>query len=1465
VRLTKRAKRRLLFLVALVVAGTAAVFTIGIVQDAQRERMRQEERQAGLAAFERGEMQTALDHLKIAVQYGPDDLEVILAFAEARSHVPMPNRAHLHETRAYYDHALELIEGDDELDDRPEQTRDILLKLLHVRGQLGERVEMEGIADRLLADDPDNIEALTAKLLVCMRDRRFEEAMPIAEQLTELQPGDLRWPHLQLQILRSMRAPDDDIIARCDEWIAGHDGDGRMHLLKAAWLFELSHVDQAQREIETAIDRGAGSLEVLQQMLSLLGMVDRHDLIATVIERTRQTYAEAPWARHAVIQYAWRSGQINDAVKELERAGAELEHWPIDLHRDRVLVMMAASRVDEARAALASYRDAVEALPRKAGESTTKVNDGSTKSPDADRALILALSARLSPQLLAWPDMVRRFDDATSIAPDEPVIHYLRGETLARAGEHALASAAFAQAEVFDPTWVAASVAHADSLYALGRIEEAFEVSRAAARRAPRNNLSPLLSLARAAIQLNRLPRNPNEITPVFESEERFAIESARRAAAGMDLTGMMLAIHEQIPTHPAAFSILIEALVQEGRATEAETHMQKWLAQDSLSVEQLVAAADLARRHELGARKSLDRRLREYRGDDPRIPMAHAWLLADDGNPAAGLAVVDRFFANAPPEVTGSDTAQLARISYALAIDHADAWDDLRALVERFPASVPVQGFALSRPEVWKDRPLVEKTIDNLAAALGDRSQQVRLARASYLLRYFRGVEEGLARAVVTVQSVLEESPTSLVALTLLADAYLKGDPPMREQAVEALRIAVDAHQRELSLYPQLISLLQQLGRYDEARRYLAQLGRLNPTDPQFARAEVELLFTQGDFEKALVRAADFINEQSPPSDVLLLAVMHDRTGDAAKAEALFEQLLSAPDADASVRTQAAEFYARHERFDHGFELLQQALADESEGDAKVLLGWFCYRHGQEDRARTHFEEAIAAAPESADAWHALARFHLSRRQFADAVHVAGEGIEATSGDDRLRADLALAVAGGSGQPWREALSRISLQTSDVPALLDTLELAADVSASQPDEADPDQLSLTPAQLEKARGLIETHPRFMPAWYLAIALHAHTNQAGAATELARSAMSRFPNRPEPAEWAVRLFMQTQRWSDALSAAEEWVARTSDDPMPAHCAVALSMLKLDRAKSAADRLRPNAPAIVAARNVHPEQAMVLVDVMLAAGEFDALMTAAAPMLLERAWRMRWAFSARTVDPAVTAMVLMELEERATQSGDGEPGTPEEHISLAAEWQQLAERTGEHQWLQRATALAENVKSESSHTGLATTAEFVLATIDETRGDTQSAEQRYRNVLTMQPNHALALNNLAYLLWQQDEASEEAVSLARRAVDLMPESPDLLDTLGVVLLAVGKPAEAETHLRKALAGRPSDVNIGLNLVDAMLHQNRFDEASRQLELLQRALRRLPGRGVEYEERVNEFQERIRKQLTLAEPS
>ncbi len=96
----------------------------------------------------------------------------------------------------------------------------------------------------------------------------------------------------------------------------------------------------------------------------------------------------------------------------------------------------------------------------------------------------------------------------------------------------------------------------------------------------------------------------------------------------------------------------------------------------------------------------------------------------------------------------------------------------------------------------------------------------------------------------------------------------------------------------------------------------------------------------------------------------------------------------------------------------------------------------------------------------------------------------------------------------------------------------------------------------------------------------------------------------------------------------------------------------------------------------------------------------------------------------------------------------------------------------------------------------------LGNAQEQLGDRAAAEEAFRKALTFDPNSRDALNNLAWLLYQQKRL-DEAESFARRAVAQQgPDAYLVLDTLARVLAARGSCDEAVRTFKQAIDAVPS---------------------------------------------------------------
>jgi len=75
--------------------------------------------------------------------------------------------------------------------------------------------------------------------------------------------------------------------------------------------------------------------------------------------------------------------------------------------------------------------------------------------------------------------------------------------------------------------------------------------------------------------------------------------------------------------------------------------------------------------------------------------------------------------------------------------------------------------------------------------------------------------------------------------------------------------------------------------------------------------------------------------------------------------------------------------------------------------------------------------------------------------------------------------------------------------------------------------------------------------------------------------------------------------------------------------------------------------------------------------------------------------------------------------------------------------------------------------------------------------------QYEEYLIKQPDNVSFLNNLAYLLAQDNKQLEKAMQYAKRAYELSPDDPNILDTYAYILCKTGDYAKAERLLQTAI--------------------------------------------------------------------
>jgi tetratricopeptide (TPR) repeat protein len=133
-------------------------------------------------------------------------------------------------------------------------------------------------------------------------------------------------------------------------------------------------------------------------------------------------------------------------------------------------------------------------------------------------------------------------------------------------------------------------------------------------------------------------------------------------------------------------------------------------------------------------------------------------------------------------------------------------------------------------------------------------------------------------------------------------------------------------------------------------------------------------------------------------------------------------------------------------------------------------------------------------------------------------------------------------------------------------------------------------------------------------------------------------------------------------------------------------------------------------------------------------------------------------------------------------------------------------------------------------------DVILGTLEEARGNANGAMDYYKKALAIQPDNAIAQNNLAFLMLEKGQDVDMALSLAESARRSMPHSPNTADTLAWAYYHKGLYGSARSLLEGAEKTSPNDASIQYHL--GMVYSKMGDKAN-ATDHLKKAVSLAPG--------------------------
>lgn len=1359
-KLTKRGKRRLLMVTAIVVALAALGGAALGVRAYLTERRIQQAREHGVEHHAAGRYREAIRALGQYYGRYPDDIEAALLLADARLRVPEPDGRHVRASTAVYRSVLE----------RDTDNRTALEGLLGIFRQIGRRVDMMDIAERLVAIDPAHEGALMALIAGHMASGAFEPAKLRASQLTRIDPDRYEYREVELGVLERSGADFQALSAYCDALMAEQKAaDGRWLVLRGILRYRFQQSQSGRADLLEAARLGV-ERDVFEYLLWSLEQIGERDTADEFLTSTRGRFPDEWWPVEVAVRREWVHGRPDLAQTTLDSALAAMKTEPTPAIL-RWQALLATVRQDDAQVSqlLARLEEAAAAMPSDERDLTNAWGD--------------AIEARREANTGRWREALRAYDSALgrlqgatktmAAGVDVAVLFHLQGEALAALGETPAAMVAFRRAyEETRRMWIVPGVGLAESLLRMGRLDEAFITVHDMTRSTRPSVIGPYLSLGRIWLAVE---------------QAGIALPDLGRQPAWPDALTFLQSLYEGTGGTADVLPLLAQAMWQRGDAAGLRALLAQAASQGNVPDRVKAQLAHLA----VDARVEIPAALAEAAGSDDAamdLAWARARALGRSGRIEAGLAELDRVVdlqASSPPMKW-----RLNRVRYLEEFDLPSVREALSDLLNDPSLPSDALDMLLSLNSTWRDAETLGRALSRLESIAPPGSSRLILGRAQYTLRFDADNQQALAAALADVDGLRERGGGDSVAvLTTLARLHLAIGPGNRRMAAGLLRQTVERWPQQTTLYPQLIALLQELGEFSSAERYLRQFETYRGADQEVSRAAASLFARQGDFEAAVARFDVVARASGEQTDRLTLAAWRLRAGRYDEAWALLDELVRETPCSPMAVLLAVQHQVARGNWSRAESILNNA-ALERESLRLMLWGAYHVQRGDHATAQQFLLRAAESDPDNVTTSVWLARHAMMQGKADEAIRIASAALQRHPEEEDLRLLIAAAALGGDESARREALSTFEQLRGDNTALVETVRLFSRVVSSD------GSMSRKVEDLRAASELASKHPTFLPAARLAFMLHRIAGDTDGARRVAEQAMLRMPGDPEPAQWMTEILIDRGELERALTNAEAWRRRSLADPYEASIVLASIALDLKNFNRAYEVLAPMVERFRAERRRDPRGFERWVVTLMLAGRIDeAYREVVEDMSGDEGVFSTWLSNAQTLSGDLASAALNRAAEQAVSF--------ERRLHLALAWATVGQRIARQpQGAARAamcfTRAREAVQSAVGSSEPTPEALRTIAIITAAEGRTEEAVSQYRELLRRDPNDPIALNNLAMLLVTAVSRADEALPLSERLVGLHGDVPDFLDTHALVLMHAGRLDDSLQTIDLALA-------------------------------------------------------------------
>ncbi len=603
-------------------------------------------------------------------------------------------------------------------------------------------------------------------------------------------------------------------------------------------------------------------------------------------------------------------------------------------------------------------------------------------------------------------------------------------------------------------------------------------------------------------------------------------------------------------------------------------------------------------------------------------------------------------------------------------------------------------------------------------------------------------------AGATAQADAILQQQPNNAEAYALLSRiASVKGD---RAGAVADI-------QHALTLDPNRSSFDSQLG--------LLESG--NPATADAAATHLDLAI-----------ALDKSNSLAH----FTLAALLQRKGDLKGAESQLQAAVAGAPKNLEARAALASFYLQNGNQAQAEAVIQKATEDFAyDMDGAGMLERYDERSVQLDKAQAQYSSLVAHFPKSVPIRLAYARILVSRNEFDKAGEVAKE-LTRTDGNDPEVAVLNATLLMHQGKS-SDALNLLQTAEKNNPENIQLKTLMGVVASQQGDMGTAESsfgsaAQRDPRDLTAQRGLAELANR--------------KGDQAELREVANNTMKYFPNLPDPYIWRGTAEANDKQFD---TAAADFQTALKLNPKDVQAMAELGQVRLSQQHV------PEGKALLEqALQLNPNSDALNVLVRL---DLQARQTPVAIALIQQQLS-RTPPSAKLYDILAEVQLIAKDPSSALDSAKKAVQINPSDLVAMRNFTQASIALG-----QIGPAMDAWTQWSANHPRDPQGPSF-LGMLYESAGNPAKAIDYYQKSLQLQPEQPAVDNNLAFLMVENGENTDVALSLAQAAHQALPDSPDTSDTLAWVYYKKGVYASALDLLQNAAKAEPDNANIQYHL-------------------------------------------------------